>query len=118
MLADSPDCCPRGFGMLPLPYPLGPTSPASQHPRWQSTPCTKCTAALVNHLFGLELHFCSPLVTVPVLLQDGHCSSVLLMGWGPRKTNSRRTGTFLCDFQTAAAELGCRRRTFMRHRHL
>lgn len=35
------------------------------------------TAALVNHLFGLQLNFCSPCVTLPVPLQDGHNTALI-----------------------------------------
>lgn len=37
------------------------------------------TVALVNHLFGLQLNFCSPLVTLPALdgLQDGHNTTLI-----------------------------------------
>lgn len=37
------------------------------------------TVALVNHLFGLQLNFCSPLVILPALdsLQDGHNTTLI-----------------------------------------
>lgn len=35
------------------------------------------TAALVNHLFGFQLNFCSPLATLPATLQDGHSTALI-----------------------------------------